>query len=42
MADETAAKVTSTVTGAPATVDLPQLRELGIRSTVAAGEGPRP
>lgn len=30
------------LTGAPASVDLPQLRELGIRSTVAAGEGPRP
>ncbi len=30
------------LTGAPASVDLPQLRELGIRSSVAAGEGPRP
>jgi len=29
------------LTGAPAGVDAPQLRELGIRSTVAAGEGPR-
>ena len=29
------------LTGAPAGVDAPQLRELGIRSTVTAGEGPR-
>jgi len=29
------------LTGAPAAVDAPQLRELGIRSIVTAGEGPR-
>ncbi len=30
------------LTGAPASVDLTQLRELGIRLSVAAGDGPRP